>query len=546
MLLPATPFERRMFLFSKLHQIPPAGSLEAVHLQKLMDMDVSFQLKLKALERRLPHLLNARLKSGSGLQMSKLLRSYFLEYFDRYFKYGPSYFPSSFNVVESFLHFDRQDSFFDLRDEREHLLSINDFFRWYEKGEIPKDASVLKDIMTEGLIYSYDTISGESSLRIAGDNQQVFAGVSLVRHDYELSCVLLAGECPPLTSDEDATKLFKESLGTVRKGLLPAPDLTTKDRYLDGFPSFAKVIVMTRFDVRARRHDVRYVNVDIGPAFMVFTDDFSVLGDLPALELQRLRKVALSRLPRYDNLFSALAVMIYLPAFFAAFPKPIHDLKVSTTLGVMREDKRVAEMISELGESQCPMERTIRCFPAVSEDEGASLQRIDPPEMKFRSKGYWRTIAPHEVGEGKNGERLFGRTWVTRHESWSARSPQSFMLERRTERPLGPDPGIVYVQRSPALEPDLYKVGFTRKSAEVRAEQLSSATGVPLPFGVLAKWSVADCARVEKLVHQKLAAFRINPRREFFQAELSVIIRTVDNAVKDLPQAGDPNQSASS
>ena len=122
-----------MVFFSKLHQIPPLGSFEAIHLQKLMEMDVSFQLKLKALEKRLPHLLNARLKNGSDLQMSKLLRSYFLEYFDRYLKHGPSSFPSSFNVVESFLSFDREHRFFDLLDEKEHLLSINEYFRWYQK-----------------------------------------------------------------------------------------------------------------------------------------------------------------------------------------------------------------------------------------------------------------------------------------------------------------------------------------------------------------------------------------------------------------------------
>ena len=333
--------------------------------------------------------------------------------------------------------------------------------------------------------------------------------------------------------------MLTEGFTTNRKGLAPSPDLTAKDRYLDGFPSFAKVIVLTRFDVVAGKHDVRYVNLDLGPSFTVFTDDFSVFGNLPATEIQRLKKVALAGLPRYDDLFSALAVMICLPAFFAAFPQRIQNLKVSTTLGMMRDDKRVQELVMELGESQCPVERTISCFPTALEDYASSLQQIDPPEMSFKSDGYWKTIAPHEVGEGKNGERLFGRTWVSRHESWSARSPQSFMLERRIEKPIGPDPGVVYVQRSPALEPDLFKVGLTRRNPEVRAAELSFATGVPLPFSVLAKWSVGDCARVENEVHQRLAAYRINPRREFFHVELSVIIRTVNIVVRSLSQPKD-------
>jgi hypothetical protein len=36
LLRPATPFERRMLGFGKLYQVPPLGSLEAVHLQRLM------------------------------------------------------------------------------------------------------------------------------------------------------------------------------------------------------------------------------------------------------------------------------------------------------------------------------------------------------------------------------------------------------------------------------------------------------------------------------------------------------------------------------
>jgi len=196
MLRLATPFERRMLWFSKFHNVPPLGSLEAVHLQRMMQMDVSFQLRMKTIQKRLPHILNARLKNGSGLQMSKLLRNYFLEYFDRYVKHGPDSFPSSFNVVESFLTFSRENLFFDLRQEKEFLLSIGDYFRWYEKAEIPKDTRLLEQVMPAGIIHSYDMISEKDGPRISGSSQQVLAGVSLIRHEHEVSCVLLAGERP--------------------------------------------------------------------------------------------------------------------------------------------------------------------------------------------------------------------------------------------------------------------------------------------------------------------------------------------------------------
>ena len=65
-------------------------------------MDVAFQMRLKELGRRLPHLVFARLRNGSGLQLSKLLRWYFFEYLNRLFRHSPDSFPSSFHVVESF------------------------------------------------------------------------------------------------------------------------------------------------------------------------------------------------------------------------------------------------------------------------------------------------------------------------------------------------------------------------------------------------------------------------------------------------------------
>jgi hypothetical protein len=338
-------------MLSLRHQVPPLGTPAAAHLQRLMDMDVAFQLKLKELQKRLPLLLNGRLKNGSGLQLSKLLRSYVLEYFDRYFKHGPGSFPTSFNVVESFMFFNREYMFFDLCNEIEHLLSINDYFRWYEKGDIPKDPQILGDLMTEGVIYSYEMISDESSLRISGDSQQVFAGVSFVRHEHELSCLLLAGENPPLTSDEEVLKMLQENLPPSRKGLAPNPRWTTKDRYLDGYPKFAKVIVLTRIDLRAGKHDVRYVNLDNGSWFTVFTDDSSVFRDLPPEETGRYRQAALDGLGRYDDLFAALSSMIYLPAFFAAYPQSVHEIDVSTELHAMQNEKKVREIIEGLGES---------------------------------------------------------------------------------------------------------------------------------------------------------------------------------------------------
>ena len=75
---------------------------------------------------------------------------------------------------------------------------------------------------------------------------------------------------------------------------------------------------------------------------------------------------------------------------------------------------------------------------------------------------------------------------------------------------------IVYVFTNEAM-PGLIKIGLTGDSIETRLTQLSSNTGVPLPFECYFAAAVADGARLERTLHQLFAEYRINPRREFFK-----------------------------
>jgi T5orf172 domain len=64
--------------------------------------------------------------------------------------------------------------------------------------------------------------------------------------------------------------------------------------------------------------------------------------------------------------------------------------------------------------------------------------------------------------------------------------------------------------------PGLVKVGFTDGCPYVRARQLSNATGVPHPFEVAWARECYAPRTVEFDVHQRLARYRVNRRREFF------------------------------
>ncbi|MDQ2256451.1 GIY-YIG nuclease family protein [Enterobacter soli] len=83
--------------------------------------------------------------------------------------------------------------------------------------------------------------------------------------------------------------------------------------------------------------------------------------------------------------------------------------------------------------------------------------------------------------------------------------------------------GWVYVLSNPCM-PGIYKIGMTTTSPEVRARELSSATGVPAPFNVEAAFYSHSPIDSEKEVHEALSEWRVNESREFFQLDLEEII----------------------
>jgi hypothetical protein len=64
--------------------------------------------------------------------------------------------------------------------------------------------------------------------------------------------------------------------------------------------------------------------------------------------------------------------------------------------------------------------------------------------------------------------------------------------------------------------PDLVKIGRTT-DLEARLRQLSTHSGVPVPFECFYACEVANSVKVEKALHDAFGDHRINSRREFFR-----------------------------
>ena len=92
----------------------------------------------------------------------------------------------------------------------------------------------------------------------------------------------------------------------------------------------------------------------------------------------------------------------------------------------------------------------------------------------------------------------------------------------------------VYILSNPT-QPGLLKIGYTKKLPEERAKQISAATGVVLPYKVEWAYQCFNGEKVEREVHHKLKAQRVNNNKEFFQISLEEakeVINLIGNKFK--------------
>jgi hypothetical protein len=83
--------------------------------------------------------------------------------------------------------------------------------------------------------------------------------------------------------------------------------------------------------------------------------------------------------------------------------------------------------------------------------------------------------------------------------------------------------GYVYILTNPAM-PGLVKIGSTILTPDERARQLSSSTGVPRPFQVVAFEPFHDELRAERELQSKFVEYRVKSgRREFYEVDVEQV-----------------------
>jgi len=280
-------------------------------------------------------------------------------------------------------------------------------------------------------------------------------------------------------------------------------------------------------DLARSTYDVRDVHLDAGPSFVVFTDDVAALPDAAADLVLSQRE----GLKRYDDLFAAISSLIYLPALFIAEAQQVADRKVRDTTPsgerLPRDEERYRTTRQE-GSLVLPRS-PLPSHPRPRHPSGTLPSGGAAPSTRF--SGYWRTLALARLERTRTGQLWSDERGCSGPDSWSVRNSTSFLVSAQPERLLGPDPGSIYLVRSAAHGNDVYKIGLTRRTVDERATELSRATGVPLPFDVLASWTVPDCTDAERRIHQALAACRLSPGREFFRESLPTIVLAIERVL---------------
>lgn len=124
---------------------------------------------------------------------------------------------------------------------------------------------------------------------------------------------------------------------------------------------------------------------------------------------------------------------------------------------------------------------------------------------------------PDTCGRCGHPTLLVGSLWCSwcNAETWKAPTPPDHRVDDPEITGTQTGKGHVYVFVNSSM-PGKVKVGKTRKDPTARAAELSG-TGVPVPFVVAYSVLVSDCDEVERLVHARLAASRVNEKREFFK-----------------------------
>lgn len=80
-------------------------------------------------------------------------------------------------------------------------------------------------------------------------------------------------------------------------------------------------------------------------------------------------------------------------------------------------------------------------------------------------------------------------------------------------------------------QPNILKIGMTRRSVIQRVKEINAATGMLFPISARAVYRVTDAALAEKLIFQLLQHHRVRSDREFFMVDFVQAAKSIEDCL---------------
>jgi len=564
----------RILRLSELGKVNPLGALdhryltnEKGNLSFVENMPRKDRRKLAAESKRLAQdytrILGRLSQSGARFPTDKVLRQMAIEYNHRYASSGIYTQPINFNYFEPFLHIKllRQAApYVEIEQEFNHLFHAEDFFEYITSGDsddfkvsslldLPQDQ--VFHFSTSGLVTEISFLNGEG-------REFVIAGFSMIRRASSLHWYLLGGEA--LSDDEwnircsDQAEIELKGVPPEKRAFLAERIAETgaqrgKPMPLEGTKAHIRTIIAGEFDIKEEKHLSRCYLAEYQNSFDVVCDDPEVFATIRSADLNTdIIATMTERFSRTAVLWSLAEGLFQLPRYF------------NSRLAINQETTNNSRQRITKKKGGKGLSGDYIVIPAIETNSIAPtsvITMVNLAQYEIETEGHWRRLPDRQPGVDRHGNGVLGRTWIASSSKWkpvgtSARTifikdtlaaaklkiaqyleASERIAEEARSRDTEPhsDEGELYVMRCAAMKEQIYKVGFTNGDSIERAQQLSSATGVPLAFVVIKRWRHADARKLETEVHMMLAPYRMNDGREFFMATYDAIEEIVESVI---------------
>jgi hypothetical protein len=510
------------------------GYKEFMDRANQMNIDPKFKRKMREMGKKAFSIAYTQAFNGLDFLQDKELRYFAQEYNSRTWDHGLGSMPSSFRVLEGFYEW-RPDLFmFQIFEEVEHLFSVFDFVDYLTSDLNNNDIDYFLEHVEDDLIYSYNILNdvNEITFKTKDSLEYVIGGVSILKRKNEAYIMLIAGEKGNTDKFNDdfphettayARKSYIKSDQSLKRGAVKLFD--KKDIW--------KVNLYMRIDLLTKTIDLRYIQKDMGNMLSTITDDIGML----ASSLDRDRdystyiKDHVKQVENYDAVFEFAYKCLHLPEYFNIYDDILTQEIHPTRL--FGEKLRTSVLPGKTSYNHQFFIKTREVWVLdLAMKPSTSKMTLPDSELTIQKEGYWKQLEPGQIGTGKNGEIIHGRTWVNQMLSWyqKERIPQS--VEIATPSLFNENSGYIYIMRNASHEINIFKIGLTTKTVEERAGQLSATTSSPDKYLIVHRWKVKDVKSAEKLIHDQLKEYRINERREFFRIDLEKVIPVIGEVVE--------------